>query len=93
MTYEFAKEYSLLIGGQWVPAEGGETFETTNPATGEVLARCADASADDVQKAVDAARAAFPAWAAKSALPRKKNAAMTRTGAKIRTEKTNPSFK
>ncbi len=70
MTYEFAKEYSLLIGGQWVPAEGGETFETTNPATGEVLARCADASADDVQKAVDAARAAFPAWAAKSAQER-----------------------
>lgn len=54
MTYEFAKEYSLLIGGQWVPAEGGETFETTNPATGEVLARCANASANDVQKAVDA---------------------------------------
>lgn len=70
MTYEFAKEYSLLIGGQWVPAEGGETFETTNPATGEVLARCANASANDVQKAVDAARAAFPAWAAKPAQER-----------------------
>ena len=70
VTYEFAKEYGLLIGGQWVPAEGGETFETTNPATGEVLARCANASANDVQKAVDAARAAFPAWAAKSAQER-----------------------
>ena len=70
MTYEFAKEYGLLIGGQWVPAEGGETFETTNPATAEVLARCANASANDVQKAVDAARAAFPAWAAKSAQER-----------------------
>ena len=35
-----------------------------------MLARCADASADDVQKAVDAARAAFPAWAAKSAQER-----------------------
>ena len=53
VTYEFAKEYGLLIGGQWVPAEGGETFETTNPATAEVLARCANASANDVQKAVD----------------------------------------
>lgn len=59
MTYEFAKEYGLLIGGHWVPAEGGETFETTNPATGEVLARCTNASANDVQKAADAARAAF----------------------------------
>ncbi len=66
MTYQFAKQYKLLIGGQWVDAEGGATFESYDPATGEHLATCANASAGDVQKAVDAARAAFPAWAAKS---------------------------
>ena len=59
-------QYGLLIDGQWVQAEGGATFETTNPATGEKLAVCANASAADVDRAVKAAQKAFPAWAAKS---------------------------
>ena len=58
--------YGLLINGEWTAAEGGKEFETTNPATGEHLAWCADASAADVDRAVKAAQAAFPAWAAKS---------------------------
>lgn len=58
--------YQLLINGEWVDAENGATFETFNPATGEKLATCADAGAADVEKAVQAARAAQPAWAAKS---------------------------
>lgn len=58
--------YDLLINGEWTAAEGGKEFETTNPATGEHLAWCADASAADVDRAVKAAQAAFPAWAAKS---------------------------
>ena len=58
--------YGLLINGEWTAAEGGKEFETTNPATGEHLAGCADASAADVDRAVKAAQAAFPAWAAKS---------------------------
>ena len=58
--------YGLLINGEWTAAEGGKEFETTNPATGELLAWCADASAADVDRAVKAAQAAFPAWAAKS---------------------------
>ena len=37
--------YGLLINGEWVPAENGKEFETKNPATGEHLAFCADASA------------------------------------------------
>ena len=37
--------YGLLINGEWTAAEGGKEFETTNPATGEHLAWCADASA------------------------------------------------
>lgn len=56
------KKYGLFINGEWVDAEGGKTFETFNPATGEKLADCADASPADIDRAVAAARAAFPAW-------------------------------
>ena len=58
--------YRLLINGEWVEAENGATFATYNPATGEKLADVADASAADIEKAVQAARAAQPAWAARS---------------------------
>lgn len=54
--------YQLLIGGEWVNAENNATFTTTSPATGEVLATCAAASEKDVDKAVEAAWAAFPTW-------------------------------
>ena len=47
----------LLINGQWV--DGGKTFDTVNPATGEVLTQIVDASPTDVDHAVDAARRAF----------------------------------
>ena len=49
---ERRNEYGLLIGGEWVAAEGGKTSETRNPATGEVLARVAAASPADVDRAV-----------------------------------------
>jgi phenylacetaldehyde dehydrogenase len=51
--------HRLLIGGDWVEASSGETFETINPATEEVLARVASGSAQDIDRAVRAARAAF----------------------------------
>ncbi len=47
----------LLIDGQWV--DTAKKFDTTNPATGEVLTQIAAASADDVDRAVTAARRAF----------------------------------
>jgi aldehyde dehydrogenase (NAD+) len=47
----------LLIDGQWV--EGSKTFETFNPATGDVLTRVVEASAGDVDRAVHSARKAF----------------------------------
>ena len=59
-----AQKYGLLINGEWVDAQNGATFETFNPATGEKLADCADASAADVDRAVAAARAAVPDWSA-----------------------------
>lgn len=49
----------LLIGGQWVEAASGKTFETLNPATAEVLAHVAEGDQEDVNRAVQAARKAF----------------------------------
>ncbi len=49
----------LLIGGEWRNATGGKTFGTVNPATAEVLTTVAEASAADVDAAVQAARKAF----------------------------------
>lgn len=54
--------YGLYIGGEWRPASDGALFEAKNPATGEVLAQCAEATREDVDAAVDAAWKAFPAW-------------------------------
>jgi len=53
------KHYQLFINGQYVDSSNGEVFETHNPATGEVLATVAKATKKDVDKAVEAARAAF----------------------------------
>src|SRR2546429_7206192 len=49
----------LLIGGRWADAADGKTFETVDPATGEVLARVAEAGAEDIDRAVAAARKSF----------------------------------
>ena len=49
----------LLIDGAWVDAASGETFESVNPATEDVLATVAKGGAEDVDRAVRAARAAF----------------------------------
>src|SRR3989442_15635675 len=49
----------LFIGGRWVEAASGKTFETINPATGEVLARVAEGGAEDIDRAVAAARSSF----------------------------------
>ncbi|WP_307160749.1 aldehyde dehydrogenase family protein [Streptomyces rishiriensis] len=56
----------LLIDGQWVPARSGQTIDTIDPTTEEVLASTAAAGAEDVDLAVAAARRAFedPSWAA-----------------------------
>jgi 1-pyrroline dehydrogenase len=50
------------IGGEWVDASGGETMEVLNPATGETIAEVPRASAEDVDRAVQAAKKALPEW-------------------------------
>jgi phenylacetaldehyde dehydrogenase len=49
----------LFINGQWAEAASGKTFETPDPATGETLARVAEGEAEDINRAVKAARRAF----------------------------------
>jgi phenylacetaldehyde dehydrogenase len=49
----------LFINGQWTDAASGKTFETPNPATGETLASVAEGDAEDIDRAVRAARTAF----------------------------------
>ena len=49
----------LFINGQWADSASGRTFETPNPATGETLARVAEGEAEDIDRAVRAARRAF----------------------------------
>jgi len=53
------KPGKLLIGGEWRDSSDGKTFDTVNPATGEVLTQIAAATPADVEKAVAAARKAF----------------------------------
>ena len=55
--------HKLLIGGRWVDARSGATFETHDPATGEVLATVAAGRREDIDAAVKAARQAYDeAW-------------------------------
>ncbi len=54
----------LLIGGQLVTAQDNCTFQRHDPVTGAVASTAAAASVEDAKKAVNAAAAAFPAWAA-----------------------------
>ncbi len=58
------------VAGRWTPSSCAETLDVTNPATGHVLARVPMSSADDLDAAVQAARAALPAWRAVSTIAR-----------------------
>jgi aldehyde dehydrogenase (NAD+) len=58
---QHSREFGLFIGGAWT-ARGAETFETLNPANGKPLAQLTQASAAEVDRAVQAARAAQSGW-------------------------------
>lgn len=62
--------HQLFIGGQFVDAADGRTLATLNPHDNSVIAEVAMAGAADVDRAVDAAEAAFPAWARMAAADR-----------------------
>ncbi len=60
------KEYKMWVGGKWVGAKSGKTFTSVNPATEEVIGTLPLGDERDVEKAVTAARHAFPVWSGKS---------------------------
>jgi acyl-CoA reductase-like NAD-dependent aldehyde dehydrogenase len=60
----------MFIDGEWCDAASGATIEATSPATGESLGDVAWGDRGDAQRAIAAARAAFPAWEARTAFER-----------------------
>src|SRR3984957_4692876 len=55
----FSRQHRMLIDGRFVAAASGKTLPVYNPATGEVIAQVPEAEAEDVNRAVTAARRAF----------------------------------
>ena len=58
----FKPRYENYIGGQWVPPVKGEYFENPTPVTGKIFTEVARSTSEDIEKALDAAHAAAPAW-------------------------------
>ena len=55
-----------FIGGEFVESSSGETMEVLNPATAEVIAEVPQGTAEDVDRAVDAAKKAWEEWQSKT---------------------------
>jgi alpha-ketoglutaric semialdehyde dehydrogenase len=56
------RTFKNFIGGEWIDAASGETFETSSPANGETLGVFPRSGAEDVDRAVEAAKAAYEEW-------------------------------
>jgi acyl-CoA reductase-like NAD-dependent aldehyde dehydrogenase len=70
----------LFIGGRWVDSASGRTFDTIDPATGEVLAKVAEAGPEDVDRAVAAARKSFDSGVWRGLPPAERAKALWRAG-------------
>ncbi|MDR2487442.1 MAG: aldehyde dehydrogenase [Clostridiales Family XIII bacterium] len=77
-------EKKMYIGGEWVQAASGDTLTTVNPSTGEPFGIAPSAGAADIDRAVAAARAAFPEWSAKPQAER--SAVLTRISEAIKAQ-------
>jgi aldehyde dehydrogenase len=58
----FQSRYENFIGGQWMPPAGGQYFEALSPVNGQPFCEVARSTDADIDKALDAAHAAAPAW-------------------------------
>ena len=56
------KTFQNFIGGEWVDAASGETFDSTSPATGELIGTFPKSEAEDVDRAVETAKRAYEEW-------------------------------
>ena len=78
------KRYGLYIDGEFVAAESPEFVETLDPATESVIGAISLASAADVDRAVESARAAFPGWA--DTAPSQRGRILTKIASAIRAQ-------
>ncbi len=62
MAITQARTHQNYIGGEWVDAASGDSFDSTSPADGELIGTFPRSDADDVDRAVDAAREAYAQW-------------------------------
>jgi acyl-CoA reductase-like NAD-dependent aldehyde dehydrogenase len=70
----------LFIGGRWVDAASGKTFDTLDPSTGKVLAKVAEGGAEDIDRAVAAARKAHESGVWRDLPPAERAKALWRVG-------------
>jgi aldehyde dehydrogenase len=66
----FKPQYENYIGGKWVPPVDGEYFDAMSPVDGQAFTQVARSKAADIELALDAAHAAFPAWSRTSVTER-----------------------
>ena len=59
---DFASRYDNFIGGEWIAPEKGRYFENPTPVTGRIFCEVARSTAEDIEKALDAAHGAARAW-------------------------------
>ncbi len=83
-TATTVKPHKMLINGRWEDAASGGTIEVMNPATGELLAAVPDGAAEDVDRAVRAARASFEDGRWRDMAPSRKEQVLWRIGELIR---------
>lgn len=60
--YGIKAEYGHFIGGEWVSGDSGKTIDLINPSNGRVLTKIQAGNGKDIERAVAAAKAAFPKW-------------------------------
>jgi acyl-CoA reductase-like NAD-dependent aldehyde dehydrogenase len=79
------KKYGIYLKGKWVQSASHKTFQSTNPANGEVLATFQEGTAEDLQQAVEAAERALPGW--KTYPPPKRGEILLRAASILRQRK------
>ena len=77
MSENGLKNYQMLIGDAWVDSLSGETIEVENPANEQVFATVPSGNKEDAQRALVAAQAAQPLWAATPPIERARLAPYT----------------